>query len=89
LLSAEDCKRILSKLGFQIGVSPKLIAERLLSKEDKEDMMNGLLSIETLDVAIRAWINASMPNYALGDTRPYINFKYSFKDKYARQSEVV
>lgn len=67
-MTTQECKRLLSKLGFAIGVSPSLISERLLSKEDKHAMLNDEISEETLMVAIQAWVNAGMPNYANGDT---------------------
>lgn len=51
-----ECKRMLFKLAISYGVSPKLISERLLSKEDKQDMLDGFISFETLDCFVRVWI---------------------------------
>jgi len=48
-----------------------LISTRLLSKEDKDDMLNGLVSDETLETAVQAWMSAGMPDYANGNTEPY------------------
>jgi len=48
-----------------------LISTRLLSKEDKDDMLNGLVSDETLETAVQAWMSAGMPDYANGHTEPY------------------
>ncbi len=66
----EECKRILSKLGFKFGVSPALIATRLLSEDDKNDMVNGELPLETLECAIQVWMKYGMPDYAHGLTDP-------------------
>jgi len=69
--TTEQCKRILFNLGIKFGVSPKLISERLLSKEDKQDMLNGDVPLETLEVAVELWKQAGMPDYANGHTDPY------------------
>lgn len=69
-LSDTECKKILSKLGFKLGVSPKLIATRLLSDEDKEDMRNGEVPIESLELHIELWMKAGMPDYAHGNDKP-------------------
>lgn len=67
----DECKRILFRIGIKLGVSPNLIATRLLSEEDKQDMVNGLLSIESLECHVKVWMEASMPDYANGKTTPY------------------
>jgi hypothetical protein len=72
----EECKRILSKIGFEVGVSPKLIATRLLSEDDKQDMMNGDLSIEALTCHVKVWKANGMADYANGNTEPMTGFKY-------------
>jgi|FreactTroBogLake_1042271.scaffolds.fasta_scaffold07702_2 hypothetical protein len=59
----DECKRILSKLGFKLGVSPTLISTRLLSEEDKQDMMDGKLPLDALELHIRVWISNKTPNY--------------------------
>lgn len=70
-LSTDDCKKILFKVGIKFGVSPKLISERLVDAQDKCDMLNGEIPIEYLEVAVKAWQDAGMPNYASGLTAPY------------------
>lgn len=70
LITKEDCKKIISKLGIKLGVSPRLIGLRLLSNLDKNDMMAGDLSIEALESNICVWMNNGMPNYANGLTIP-------------------
>lgn len=67
----DECKKILSKLGFKLGVSPKLIATRLLSEEDKADMLNGNLDLNSLESHIKIWIANRMPNYACGTCETY------------------
>ena len=68
----EECQRTLSRLGLRLGVSPKLISMRLLSDEDKQDMLDGKIDIEELSVAIRAWMDNSMPDYANGSLKRYM-----------------
>lgn len=48
MLTVEECKRILFKLGIEFGVSPSLISTRLLSVQDKKDMREGVLTIDAL-----------------------------------------
>jgi len=71
----EECKRMLFKLAIKHVVPPKLISERLLSKEDKEDMLQGLISFETLDCFVEAWKEYRMRNYANGTGKPYEHFR--------------
>ena len=73
-VKVEECKRMLFKLAIKHGVAPKIISERLLSKEDKEDMLNGLISFETLDCAVQAWKECGMCNCAESPGRPYSDF---------------
>lgn len=49
----------------------ELISTRLLSKEDKQDMLSGLITDEALFVAVKCWMEAGMPNYSQGETTPY------------------
>jgi len=67
----EQCQKKLFQLGIKLGVSPKLIATRLLSKEDKEEMVNGLIPDDSLETAVRVWMENRMPNYADGTAKPY------------------
>ena len=71
VITKEECKKILSKLGLKLGVPPNLIATRLLSAEDKQDMLEGNLSIAYLEEAIEVWRDNGMPDYAHGNTEPY------------------
>lgn len=67
----DECKSKLFRLGIKFGVSPTLISTRLLSPEDKEDMLNGLISDEALECHVKVWIENKMPDYANGNTDPY------------------
>jgi hypothetical protein len=66
---------MLFKAAVKHGVSPKLISERLLSKEDKEDMLNGLVSFETLDCFITVWKANKMYNCSDGSGAFYSDLK--------------
>jgi hypothetical protein len=74
-MTVEECKRMLFKLAIKYGVAPKLISERLLSKDDKEDMLAGLISFETLDCFVKVWIEYEMCNYVDGSMKPYEGFR--------------
>lgn len=63
LLNKDECKKILSRLGFELGVSPKLVALHLLSDLDKSDMMEGDLPIASLRAHIEVWRDNEMPDY--------------------------
>lgn len=66
----QECQKIISNMGWLCGCSPKLIATRLLSEEDKQDMLNGDLPIDALECAIKVWMSNGMPDYAHGLTDP-------------------
>jgi hypothetical protein len=70
-LSVEQCKDLLKMIGQALCVKAELISTRLLSKEDKQDMLNGLVPVETLMTAVKCWMAAGMPDYANGHTDPY------------------
>jgi len=57
-LTTDECKKILFNLGIEFGVSPRLISLRMLSAQDKCDMLNGDLTID----ALRASIEVSKAN---------------------------
>jgi len=71
LLSDDDCKAIISKVCKKLCVRPRLVVERLLSEDDKNDMRNGELPIEALECAIQVWVSNGMPDYAHGKTETY------------------
>jgi len=71
VITKEQCKKILFNLGIKFGVSPKLISERMLSDQDKDDMLRGVLSIEALEASTELWMASGMPDYANGRDIPY------------------
>jgi hypothetical protein len=74
--TVEECKKMLFKLAIKHGVAPKLISERLLSREDKEDMLQGLVTFETLNCAVEVWKEQGMRNYADGSGAVYSDFRF-------------
>jgi hypothetical protein len=69
-LSVEQCKDLLKTIGKMLCVKADLISTRLLSKEDKQDMLKGLVPIESLIAHVKIWIQNGMPDYANGHTEP-------------------
>jgi len=67
-MSIDDCKNMITRVAIQHKCSAKLIATRLLGKEDKQDMLDGNLGEETLMVATGCWLSSGMPDYSNGDT---------------------
>lgn len=55
-----ECQKIIFNLGIKHGISPKLIATKLLSEDDKNEMIFGELTADTLECAIVAWKSAGM-----------------------------
>lgn len=70
LLTDEECKMIIAKLGKKLSVRPKLITERLLNDLDKDDLRLGVLPILSLEAFICVWRDNGMPDYAHGLTEP-------------------
>jgi hypothetical protein len=72
LFTKEQCQKKLFNLGIKLGVSPKLISTRLLSAEDKEDMQNGLLPDDALELHVKLWKEHGMCYYSNGSNLPYV-----------------
>ena len=70
-LTKQECQKKLFDIGLKLGVSPKLIATRLLSKDDKDDMLQGLISDDSLLTAVKIWQENGMPNYENGTCELY------------------
>jgi hypothetical protein len=81
-LSVEQCKDLLKIVGKMLCVRADLISTRLLSKEDKQDLMSGEISIETLMTHVKVWMSNGMPDYANGKTDPYKEPELKPKPKY-------
>lgn len=69
----EECKKILFKIGIELGVSPNLIATRLLDDIDKVSMRGGGLPIDSLRAHVEVWRDSGMPDYAHGKFEPMSN----------------
>lgn len=69
-LTDAECKDIIRRLGKRLKVDPKLIVTRLMSEEDKKDMRDGNLPLESLRCHVKVWIDTGLPDYAHGKTVP-------------------
>lgn len=45
-------------------VNAQLVIDRLLSVEDEQDIIKGLISIETLKIHIKLWCKKGTPHYS-------------------------
>ncbi len=62
-LSVEQCKDVLRTVGKMFCVKPEWISTKLLSSDDKEDMKNGELPIESLIAHVKVWVEHGMLDY--------------------------
>jgi hypothetical protein len=70
-LSVEQCKDLLRTVAKVMCVRADLISTRLLSAEDKQDMLNGDITIDDLLIHVKVWKENGMCNYADGSGEPY------------------
>lgn len=56
------------------SIRAELISTRLLSPDDKKDLMSGDLPLETFVTAVKVWKHNGMPDYANGHTEPMSRF---------------
>lgn len=56
--TTKECQSIVFKLSVKFGVPPREIMEKLLSDDDKKDMMDGSLDVETLEAHTEAWVKS-------------------------------
>lgn len=61
--TATECKALLTKIGFKVGISPRLISLKLLSPGDKKDMLAGLYSQDEIEAHVRTWLANGMHDY--------------------------
>lgn len=88
VLTKEECKKILGRIGFKLGVSPNLIATRLLTDQDKLSMLEGELSIASLEESVKVWMANGMPDYAHGSSESYESQKKRIQyEKLLRERE--
>jgi hypothetical protein len=66
----KECKSLIFKAGIKYGVSPTLISTKLLSKQDKNDMLEGSIDRECLETAVRIWIAAGIPDWVRSELEP-------------------
>ena len=69
-MTRDEVFRILSKLGFALGVSPNLIITRLLDDNDLTNAMIAGLDISSLRASIAVWRDNGFCDYAHGKTVP-------------------
>lgn len=72
-LDDKTCEDIIKYVAKKLGIELKLIATRLMSEDDKNDMRNGELPIESLECHIKSWVQNGIPDYAHGLTEPMEN----------------
>lgn len=70
-LSVEHCKDLLRTIAKMFCIKAELISTRLLSSDDKDDMVNGLVPIDSLVTAVRVWKENGMPDYTNGTCKLY------------------
>lgn len=70
-LTEKERDSLIFKAAIEVGCPPAFISTRLLSKEDKLDMLNGDIPWEALLLHVQLWFKAGMPDYAHGKTEPY------------------
>ena len=62
MYTKKQCQKKLFQLGLKYGVSPRLISTKLLSEQDKHDMLAGILSDEALDESVKVWVAGRAPD---------------------------
>lgn len=71
MLTDKQCKELIRSLSWVLGISPRLITERLLDEIDKNDIRQGVLNYDALKLNIELWRDNGMPDYANGKLQPY------------------
>lgn len=69
-LTDKACKAIIIRVAKKLNVEAKLITTRLMDEQDKEDMRNGLISIEALECHVAVWKQNGLCDYAHGENTP-------------------
>lgn len=57
-----ECEEIILRCCPDLSVHPKVIIENLLSVEDEQDLINGLVEAASLRLHIELWFAAGMPH---------------------------
>lgn len=63
----QECQLIIKRLSKSLNVDAKAVSLRLLSSDDKKDMLSGKLPESALKSFIEAWKKVGQPNVASGD----------------------
>lgn len=71
-LTDEECKKIISILAKKYSVRAFLITNKLMDADDKNDLRNGDLSVDSLEAHIRVWREDGMKDYAHRETKELI-----------------
>jgi hypothetical protein len=58
-------------IGKMLCVKAELISTRLLSEDDKNDMVQGLIEVDSLVTAVKVWMSHGMQDYANGSYERY------------------
>lgn len=74
ILSVEQCKHLLTLIAKKHCVRASLISTRLLSSDDKQDMLNGEIPMESLENHVEVWKEGGMSDLSNGKTRRFNEF---------------
>ncbi len=69
-LTDKACKAIIIRVAKEFDVPAKFITTRLMSEDDKNDMRNGDLPLESLKCHVKVWIENGLCDYAHGKMIP-------------------
>lgn len=56
-MNIKQCRSAIFNLGLKYGISPDSISKKLLSAEDKRDMISGDLTHDVLDLHVKLWVD--------------------------------
>jgi hypothetical protein len=70
-LSVAQCKDLLRTVAKMLCVKAELVSTRLLSAEDKQDMIDGLITLDVLATHVKVWKENKMPDYTKGTGELY------------------
>jgi hypothetical protein len=71
LISDDECKQMLIRICKKLCVNTRLVAEKLLDQDAKNDMRNGNFSADALEAHIKTWFENGMPDYVKGTCKPH------------------
>lgn len=77
MISIQDCKTIIKKIARSLDIDPALITTRLLDAQDKKDLQDGKIPIESLITHVKVWKENGMPDYTNGTGALYTAKKFT------------